>query len=1040
LFSFNPTTALYQTLFTFNFSQTGGKPTQRLTYGNNGRLFGVVDAIPEYVQGGVFSYDVTNGQYTIVVVGDPVSPANLGRFVSSLTLGTDGKLYGINKEGDHARGLIYSINPSTYAFTAEYHFPSTYSGVPRSKIIQAADGKFYGGAAPSQLSDQGPSQGFLYSYDPVSDAVSPVFDFAYYYEGGAKPYNSLVPGPGGELFGTASEGGQYGEGTLFSYNTTTGVFRKRFDFSQDNGRLPRGNLTLGLNGKFYGLAFRGGSLNGGTLYSLDPATDAFVRLHEFEDGVLGGSPEGSLLLNDDGIFYGLASSGGTNNLGVIFSFNPATNTYTKRHDFNAADGAFPHGSFVKGPGGKLYAMTTDGGANQQGNIISFDPSTNNVVSLHDFSLPEGILPFGNLLLASDGLFYGLTSSHGANGGGAGTLFSFNVNTNMLTVLYHFAAPSGPLGTLMEGSNGKLYGMTLSGGADGLGTVFSFNPLDNSYSLLQSFNETNGANPFYGALVEPSSGGVTSSKYVKVNLYGGVNPYNNAEWNNWNLNASLASGNLKYSNGTLSGISAILSQQTAIADNGVPYNATMAPPEVVRYTSYSTSGRTLTISGLDNSKSYNLELYASRKGVSNNTTRFTIGSATVDVVTDNNLGNKASFTALTPVSGSITVNISKLNSYNYINGFILTETATTSSNTPPVVNAGNDQTITLPANSVVLNGSASDANGTVAGYSWSKIAGPASYTFSSTTVANPTVSNLVQGTYTFRLTATDNQGAAAYDDVNITVEPAAAGPSRFVKVNLYGGVNPYNNSEWNNWNSTASLSSGSLKYSDGTVSSINATLSGQTAISDNGVPYNASMAPSEVIRYTSYSTSNRTFTISGLDNSKTYNLELYASRKGVSNNTTRFTIGSATVDILTDNNLGTKASFVSLTPVGGTITVTISRLNTYNYLNGFVLTENGTSASVTRKAPPVMEQPVMSTLSVYPNPARGLLTVQLKGAYAGAMTVQLVNMSGVVVRQFALVKKAGADQKQVSLEGLKQGEYLLRIQTADAIVTKKILKL
>jgi dienelactone hydrolase len=95
----------------------------------------------------------------------------------------------------------------------------------------------------------------------------------------------------------------------------------------------------------------------------------------------------------------------------------------------------------------------------------------------------------------------------------------------------------------------------------------------------------------------------------------------------------------------------------------------------------------------------------------------------------------------------------------------------STNKVPVANAGSDKTITLPTSSITLSGSATDADGTISKYSWTKVAGPSTYVFSSTTVATPTVSGLLAGTYTFRLTATDNSGATDYDDVNVIVNPA-----------------------------------------------------------------------------------------------------------------------------------------------------------------------------------------------------------------------------------------------------------------------------
>ena len=94
--------------------------------------------------------------------------------------------------------------------------------------------------------------------------------------------------------------------------------------------------------------------------------------------------------------------------------------------------------------------------------------------------------------------------------------------------------------------------------------------------------------------------------------------------------------------------------------------------------------------------------------------------------------------------------------------------TTTTNTPPVASAGSDKTITLPTNSVTLYGKGTDVNGTVSKYYWSKVSGPSSYAFSSTTSASTTVKSLVAGTYVFRLKVTDNAGASDYDDVKVVV--------------------------------------------------------------------------------------------------------------------------------------------------------------------------------------------------------------------------------------------------------------------------------
>jgi hypothetical protein len=90
------------------------------------------------------------------------------------------------------------------------------------------------------------------------------------------------------------------------------------------------------------------------------------------------------------------------------------------------------------------------------------------------------------------------------------------------------------------------------------------------------------------------------------------------------------------------------------------------------------------------------------------------------------------------------------------------------NINPVANAGTDQGIQLPINSVSLSGSGTDADGTVISYSWSKVSGPASGSITSPGSASTTVTGLQQGTYVFRLTVTDNQSGVGTDDVTVIV--------------------------------------------------------------------------------------------------------------------------------------------------------------------------------------------------------------------------------------------------------------------------------
>ena len=90
------------------------------------------------------------------------------------------------------------------------------------------------------------------------------------------------------------------------------------------------------------------------------------------------------------------------------------------------------------------------------------------------------------------------------------------------------------------------------------------------------------------------------------------------------------------------------------------------------------------------------------------------------------------------------------------------------NVLPVVSAGNDITLSLPENTVSLTATASDPDGEIVSQFWTKQAGP-SATLTGTDQTTLSITDMVEGTYTFRLTVTDDSGASCFDEVAITVE-------------------------------------------------------------------------------------------------------------------------------------------------------------------------------------------------------------------------------------------------------------------------------
>jgi hypothetical protein len=105
------------------------------------------------------------------------------------------------------------------------------------------------------------------------------------------------------------------------------------------------------------------------------------------------------------------------------------------------------------------------------------------------------------------------------------------------------------------------------------------------------------------------------------------------------------------------------------------------------------------------------------------------------------------------------------------------------NLPPIVDAGPDKALVQPANSVSVTGTASDPEGRVlASTQWTKVSGPSTYTIGNPSSLTTLMNSLnTVGTYVFRLTATDNLGLSASDDMQIVVTVPSPQPDLVASV-------------------------------------------------------------------------------------------------------------------------------------------------------------------------------------------------------------------------------------------------------------------
>ncbi|MGZ4049072.1 MAG: choice-of-anchor tandem repeat GloVer-containing protein, partial [Bacteroidia bacterium] len=173
------------------------------------------------------------------------------------------------------------------------------------------------------------------------------------------------------------------------------------DFDYVNGGNPYGSLVQAADGKLYGVTSAGGkgyiiredTTGAGVIFSIDPSKFIYKKLREFDYYNDGGYAYGSLIKATDGKLYGMTNSGGMNNAGVIFSFDPTQSTFNKLNDFDGINGASPYGNLMQAGDGKLYGMTFEGGINNFGVIFSFDPTSSFFNKLIDFDAANGANPY-----------------------------------------------------------------------------------------------------------------------------------------------------------------------------------------------------------------------------------------------------------------------------------------------------------------------------------------------------------------------------------------------------------------------------------------------------------------------------------------------------------------------------------------------------------------------------------------------------------------------------------------------------------------------
>jgi uncharacterized repeat protein (TIGR03803 family) len=380
---------------------------------------------------------------------------------------------------------------------------------PQSGVTVGPNGELYGTTPFGHT----PHLGVAYELAPPSSPGGAWTEVALhnFSANDGQSIEGLLLGPSGSLYGVTSYNNTSGEGAVFGLRPPAGagthwreIILHAFTDSNGDGEQPEATPIFGPGGVLYGTTSNGGSVGDGTVYQLvPPGTQGGAWKEQILYNFLGYTgdgvdPAGPLALGSGGTIYGTTKDGGADTVGTVFRLTPPTvpnGAWTEALLYSFAGGSdsgFPNG-LVLGSGGVLYGTTQGGNSARQcsngipcGTIFQLTPpeapgGSWTETILHTFTGSpngDGSQPNSTPVLGPGGVLYGTT----AGGGTAG----------LVGTIYEMVPPSSPGGAWTEvilfsfpesgadgvgpnavtlGPDGNLYGTTIAGGAHNLGTVF-----------------------------------------------------------------------------------------------------------------------------------------------------------------------------------------------------------------------------------------------------------------------------------------------------------------------------------------------------------------------------------------------------------------------------------------------------------------------------------------------------------------------------------------------------------------------------------------
>lgn len=492
----------FSTLYSFDSAAAAGSaPLVRLTLGTDGDLYGTTSQGGASTVGTFFKIS-TAGELTVLAALDN---STFGSAPSSLVQAPDGNFYGVTSApGSLGSSIIFRATPAG-VITAI----STYGCAPNGGLVLGSDGNLYGISTSSCDTTGISNVSGSFFMVTTAGAVTTLAGLSTGNDAVTITYNSLVQGANGQFYVMSeSDQGPVALGPnlcLFSLTPTQlGGLTQQSCPAVTFGAPTRSPLVAGADGTVYGTS-RAFAQGAGAVYAAIPGgTTGAVASFDISNGA---TPGPALVQGPDGSFYGATAAGGGANFGTLFRIG-TDGTLQTLASFTAATGITASGLVLASDGTLLGNLEGDGPAGG-GAIFRLAPGASALTGLYSFtSGSSDANPRGPLTLDAQGNLYGTTSdfdafklapdgtiafypaeAFGLTLGSDGNLYGASdqgFEAFQLTpqgTIQDFAAiprPPAPasngspaqagLGTLLQGVDGRFYGLSSSGALTGANTI------------------------------------------------------------------------------------------------------------------------------------------------------------------------------------------------------------------------------------------------------------------------------------------------------------------------------------------------------------------------------------------------------------------------------------------------------------------------------------------------------------------------------------------------------------------------------------------